>query len=157
MLRIDGLDEVKATARLFADADKPTQAAIRKQSQAWAPTLRAAALSRAHDPVSRAVAASGKVTVTGKGLRAVFGGSGSFHGEPLRNLAGPFEFGGNRQRKETYLSRSKGRAVRVTRKTQVQIPPKTPAGRFLYPAVADTTPDLVGRWVRAVVQAVTDG
>ncbi len=156
MLKVDGLPELQATALLFAKADKPTQAAIRKASQAWAPTLRAAAVRRAHDPVSRAVAGSGRVTVNSKGLVAVFG-SGSFHGEPLSNLAGPWEFGGNQQRKETYMSRRKGRSMKVTRRTQVQIPQKTPNGRFIYPAVADCTPDLVGRWVRAVVEAVTDG
>lgn len=157
MLKVDGLPELQATALLFAKADKPTQAAIRKASQAWAPTLRAAAVRRATDPVSRKVAASGKVTVTAKGLRAVFGASGNHGKAKLSELAGPWEFGGNRQRKETYMSRRKGKSMRVTRRTQVQIPAKAPNGRFLYPAVADATPDLVGRWVRAVAEAVTDG
>jgi len=157
MLRVDGVDEVKATALLFARADKPTQAAIRKESAKWAPELRRAAMRRATDPVSRKVAASGKTTVTAKGLRAVFGASGTHGKARLSELAAPWEFGGNRQRKETYMSRRKGKSMRVTRRTQAQIPAKAPDGRFIYPAVADATPDLVGRWVRAVVQAVTDG
>jgi len=157
MLRIDGVDEVKAAALLFARADKTTQAAIRKETAKFAPELRKAAMRHATDPVSRKVAASGKTTVTAKGMRAVFGASGTHGKARLSELAGPWEFGGNRQRKETYMSRRKGRSMKVTRRTQMQIPPKTPDGRFLYPAVADVTPELVGRWVRAVAQAVTDG
>ena len=44
---------------------------------------------------------------TDKGMRAVFGSSGSFHGTPLRAFARPWEWGGPREKVETYLSRQR--------------------------------------------------
>jgi hypothetical protein len=67
-------------------------------------------------------------------------------------LTRPWEFGGNQQRFDTY--RRKGH--KVTRRTQKQIPRKTPDGRFIYPAVADAAPRIVGAWARAV-RGVFDG
>lgn len=159
MLKVNGIPELEAAAALFAHLDKPTMAAMRKESTKWAPKLRAAAVQGAKGPIDHAIAASGKTTVTAKGLRAVFG-SGSFHGEPLSALTRPWEFGTARpQAKTSYLSRQRTsrRAMKVTRRTQLQVPKRAVNGRFIYPAVARATPDLVSLWVRAVVKAVTDG
>ena len=68
----------------------------------------------------------------------MFASTGQFHGTHLNRLAAPFEFGGNTQKWETYISRQRKTKERITvrRRAQAQIPPRTPKGRFLYPAVA---------------------
>jgi len=147
MLDTKGVREVRALAKEFREADKETQRAIRKATTQVAPILKQAAMRRAHDPVSRKIAASGKVTPSRKGLKAVFGASGKHGSAKLSELVRPWEFGGNQNRYDTY--RRKG--AKVTRRTQKQIPKKTPTGRFIYPAVADAAPRIVGAWVRAVV------
>lgn len=153
MLRIDGADELRAAALLYKRAPREVQAAIRKEAKGWAPTLKAAAEARASDPVAKAVARSGEVTVTAKGLRATFG-TGTWQGVALGELARPWEFGTSRPNAfHEYYDRRGGRAVKVNRRTQRQVPRRKDTGRFLYPAVADCTPDLVGRWVRAVATA----
>jgi hypothetical protein len=158
VLRIDGVDEVRAAALLFARAPRQVQAGIRTEAKAWAPSLQAAARRRATDPVSLAVARSGKVTATRQGLVAVFG-SGRWKGRDLARLARPWEFGTSDPQALSYpyLARYRRRAVRVKRRTQVQVPARVETGRMVYPAVADVTPDLVARWVRACAQAVTRG
>src|SRR4029079_3295946 len=114
MLDVKGVREVRALAAEFKNADRETQKAIRKATTTVAPLLRDAALRRAHDPVSRKIAASGKVTPSRKGLKAVFGASGKHGSARLSELARPWEFGGNQQRFDTY--RRKG--AKVTRRTQ---------------------------------------
>jgi len=156
VLRVDGVQEVRAAALLYRRAPRTVQAQIRQESKGWAPTLRAAAVRNATDPVSRAVAESGKVTVTARGVKAVFGAA-KWRGVDLRRVARPFEFGTSSPDawSDPYLTRTaRGRGVKVPeRRTQRQIPPRS-SGRFVHAAVAETTPDLVGRWVRAVATAV---
>jgi hypothetical protein len=156
MLRIDGAQEVRAAALLYRRAPREVQSRIRREAKVWAPTLRAAAVRRATDPVSRAVAESGKVTVTARGVRAVFGAA-RWRGVDLRRVARPFEFGTSQPDawSDAYLTRTAaGRSVKVqSRRTQRQIPARS-SGRFAHAAVAETTPDLVGRWVRAIATAV---
>ena len=159
MLKIDGTAELKATAALFGRLDKPTRDAIRGEAKSWAPTLTRAAMRRAREPVDVAVAASGKVTQTSKGLTATFG-TGTWHGEKLANLARPWEFGTARPDEYgKYVSRQRTsrKGMQVKRRVQKQVPPAVRAGRFIYPAVADCTPDLVGRWVRAIAEAAVHG
>lgn len=158
MLSIRGTDELKAAALLFRNADRATRAAIAKESRQWSPELKRAAQARARGRVDRRIANSGRTTTTARGLKATFGASGSLpSGERLAEVTRPFEFGtGNREAKKTYLSRQRTskRRMYVTRRTQRQIPRRNDKGRFLYPAVADVTPDLVARWVRAIAKAV---
>ena len=148
MLDARAVREVRALAAEFKNADRETQKAIRRATTTVSPLLKDAALRRAHDPVSRKIAASGKVTPSRKGLKAVFGASGKHGSARLSELTRPWEFGGNRDRYDTY--RRKGH--RVKRRTQKQIPPKASNGRFIYPAVATAAPRIVGAWVRAVVE-----
>jgi hypothetical protein len=152
MLDVKGVREVRAMAQVFQDADRETQKAIRKATTQVSPLLKQAAQRRAFDDVSRKIANSGKVTPSRKGLQAVFGASGKHGGARLSELTRPWEFGGNQQRFGTY--RRSGH--KVTRRTQKQIPRKAPDGRFIYQALADAAPRIVGAWVRAVVKVIED-
>jgi hypothetical protein len=152
MLEVKDVRDLRALAEMFRDADRETQRAMRKASAQVAPILKQAAMRRAHDDVSRKIAASGKVTPSRKGLKATFGASGKHGSAKLSELTRPWEFGGNRERFDTY--RRKGH--RVARRTQRQIPAKAPDGRFLYPALADAAPKVVGAWVRAALGVLTN-
>jgi hypothetical protein len=160
MLKITGADELKAAAAYYGRLDAPTKKAVRSASQSFAPRLKRAAAARARGPVDRRIAQSGKVTVNNKGLVAVFGSTGRLpSGEPLRTVAAPYEFGsGRRQTTTTYLSRQRQTrsAMRVERRTKVQLPGILPTGRFLFPAVADVTPELVSAWLKALADVARD-
>ena len=161
MLSVEGTNALKLAAAAYGRAPKEVKAAIRKEAKEWFPVLRSTAseyaVATGGGELEFAVARSGKLTVNNRGLIAVFASTGRFHGTPLNRLAAPFEFGGNQQKWEKYISRQRTTKERitVTRRAQAQIPPRTPKGRFLYPAVARTTPELVARWIRAIIAATT--
>lgn len=155
MLRVDGADELKAAALLYARAPQTIQRDIQAQAKAWAPTLVRAARAHARDRMSSRIADSGVARVNQKGVVAVFGAG------KMVKVARPYEFGTARPDawSKGYVGRTPGgRGYPVPRRrTQRQIPPRNEEGRFVYPAMADVTPDLASRWVRAVAQAVTYG
>lgn len=161
MINIRGVPELRATALVFRNADRETRRGIQREARTWAPDLQRAVARRARTGVDRQIAASGRITVTARGIKAVFGSSGRLSsGEPLRSVARPYEFGtGSPHATKEYLSRHRvsRRAMRVTRRVQEQVPHRRDTGRFIYPGVADATPELVARWVRAVAQAATNG
>ena len=158
MLEIRGIADLREVARMFRDADAETRKAIRTEARAWAPTLIRAARARAPGRVEAAIADSGRTTVVANGVKATFGASGRLSsGEPLREVTRPYEFGTYRQNRYVeHRGRSPlNRYYRVRRRTMRQIPAMDPDGRFIYAALAATTPDLVSRWVKATVKAVT--
>jgi hypothetical protein len=158
MLRIDGVEELRAAAAAFSAADKATRDGIKAEARKFGPILQRAAERRAAPlgPIEAAVARSGRVAANARGITAVFGSTGSFKGEHLSTFAGPWEFGGNRDKVTKYVSRHRisKKAMVVARHASRQIPRRTPDGRFIYQAVGDTTPTLVSMWVRAVAKAV---
>lgn len=164
MLHVKGTAELAAAAAYFGRLDAPTRAAIRTEAKRWAPTLVREAVVNAsrHGPVAVRVAQSGKTTVTGKGLVAVFGSTGFLASEgrrvPVARLTG-WEFGADREKKTRYISRQRtsGRAMDVYRRTRRQMPPRKANGWFLHPAVAEATPTLVAMWVRAVADVARGG
>lgn len=158
MIEVRGTSELRLAAAFYGRMDRPTRDAVRDAARGWAPGLVAAARGNAVGEVQAAVAGSGRTTSTSKALVATFGAAGSLHGEPLRLLAAPYEFGGNREKTTTYLSRHRisGRSMRVTRRTARQLPRRKATGWFVHPAVAEETPRLVGLWVKAIT-AVAEG
>jgi len=160
MLKVRGIPELEAAAILFKNADRETRRALAQQSKAWAPTIIRAAKMHAELPQDRAIAGSGRVTVNTKGIVATFGAAGRLgSGTPLREITRPFEFGTqNDDTFTTYLSRQRTtkRAMKVTRRTRKSLPAWNKTGRFLYPAVADTAPELVSRYVRAIALTVSN-
>jgi hypothetical protein len=116
--------------------------------------------ARAHGAVERRIANSGKASVTNRGPKATFGSGGKLSsGEPLGEVTRPYEFGTSRHNvKVEYLSRHRisGRAMRVKRRTMRQLPAQSDEGRFVYQGLADATPELVGRYVKAIAEAVSN-
>lgn len=164
MLRVEGDRTLKLAAAAFGRAPKEVRAAIRDTAKGWGPLLQRTASEyasmhpRATD-IAFAVARSAKLTSNTKGLVATFGASGTFEGEPLRNLAAPFEFGGNQQKYEKYIARHRTSRKRyyMTRRAQAQIPKRRAKGYYIYPAVAHDTGRLVAMWIKTIIDATTDG
>ena len=156
---VRGIPELKAAALLMKQADAPTRAALRKEAQTWAPDLKRAIQARAKTAVDREIAASTTTSVTAKGLKATVGGRGKLSsGEPLKSVTRPYEFGTARPDARTrYIGRHHGRRVTYNRRAQRQIPRINPKGRFIYQGLADATPDLVTRYVRALARAMGGG
>jgi len=161
VLRVEGLRELKFAAAAFGQADTATRRGIRDAVRRFSPVLQREVVvsAAARGPIEMAIAQSAKLTANTRGLVATFGSTGTFRGEPLRNLAAPFEFGGSQERWERYLSRQRQskKAMQVTRRAQRQIPKRRRDGWFIFPAVADATPVLVAMWVEAITEAVRGG
>lgn len=74
----------------------------------------------------------------------------------------PFEFGAlNQEKVKNYTTRSRsGRSYNVTRHTSRQLPPRTPTGRVIYPAIAQAVPAIIRVWcdvIREAYVAATNG
>ena len=159
VLSIRGIEGLEAAARAYAAAPRTTQDAVKEGAKQLGPELVRAAQRRAAGSIENAIAASGKTAATAKGLTATFGSTGSYHGTPLRTFARPWEWGGPRERFQAYIGKQRDskRAMRVNRRTQRQIPATDYDGRFVSPAVEETTPRLAAAWADLIAEAVTNG
>jgi hypothetical protein len=168
MLHVEGERTLRTAAAYYGRMDKEVKAALRAKARSWSPLLVKEAIVRAssYGAPAVALAESGKVTSTNKGLQAKFGATGFFPASGGRRVKTtrlvPFEFGANQDKYEQYLSRQRTskRAMQVNRRAQRQMPKRRKRGYFIFPAVADTTPVLVGLWVSAiadVAERATDG
>lgn len=151
---VRGVSELRAAALLLKQADAPTKAALRREAKAWAPELERAIKRRAKTKVDRTIAATTTTTVTAKGLKATIGSRGKLpSGDKISAVVRPYEFGTARpELYEKYVGRRNGRAVIYRRRTQRQIPRINRKGRFIYQGLADSTPALVSRYVRALAR-----
>jgi hypothetical protein len=131
-----------------------------KESKRFAPLLIRSAQTHARGEVEKRIAQSGTARIVKDGFVVTFGRSGRVAGAKLAEITRQYEFGTRDRNRfsEPYLSRHRisGKAMRVTRRTRRQLPQFVKTGRFLYPALADVTPDLVKGYVRAIVNTVTD-
>lgn len=160
MLKVDAR-ELHSLQSALNDADRAIRRGIDAEARKWAPTLVRAAQRHATGEVEKRIAQSATTGAAGKGFHVTFGASGKVGKTgALREITRQYEFGTDTQdtHYKTYLSRHRisKRAMRVTRRTRKQLPRHNPTGRFLYPAVADTAPDLVGRYVRLLSNTVRD-
>jgi hypothetical protein len=163
VLRVTGTRELQLAAAYFGRLDAPTRAAIRVEAKKWAPMLVREVVVKASsqpDP-SMAVARSGKVSVTNRGLVATFGVGRYRSGKrniPLERFTG-YEFGANREQKTRYVSRHKtsGKAMDVYRRVKRGMPPSRRKGWFVFPGMAEATPTLVAMWVRAIADVARGG
>jgi hypothetical protein len=134
--------------------------AVERESRKFGPVLVRAAQARASGEVDQRIARSGTAKASRDGFVVRFGGTGRVSGTPLREITRPYEFGTSNPDRfsEPYRARHRvsGRAMRVSRRTMRQLPQQSETGRFLYPALADVTPALVGRYVRAITNTVRD-
>jgi hypothetical protein len=175
VLRVEGVDELRLAAAYFGRLDKPTKAAIRTEAKKWAPMLVREVIVKASSypnpqinpsesngtPPWMAVAQSGKISVTNKGLVATFG-VGRYKSKrrsiPLERFTG-YEFGGARERRTRYGSRHKtsGKAMDVYRRVRRGMAPSKRKGYFVFPGMAEATPTLVAMWVRAIADVARGG
>jgi hypothetical protein len=158
-MRVTGVQELRGLAASMKRIEAPTRAAIRRESAEWAPDLRRAIARRAPGKVEARIAATTRTTVTSKGLKAVIGGGGKLSGGArIGEVTRPYEFGTTGQNvKRKVISRRRGKAVIVHRRTMRQIPGRKADGRFIYQGMADATPRLVGRYVRALMRILEGG
>lgn len=136
----------------FRAAGKQTRATIQVQSRRFAPILVRSAQKRAHGEVEKRIAQSAQTFTSAKGFKVRFGA-----GRTLGEITRPYEFGTYRPEKyEKYKMRHRisRKQYDVKRRTQRQIPPARKDGRFLYPALAEVTPELVTAYVRDIGRAL---
>lgn len=120
----------------------------------WRKAVEAEAAS---DLERRVIASTARVAVSDRNVTLRAGGSGrALRGGliPSRDNRA-VEFGGGRERKVTYASRSRrGKAYQVTRHTQRQLPPFRRQGYVFYPAVAKMTPRIAALWAQTWARGI---
>lgn len=129
-----------------------------EESRRFAPMLVRSAQAHASGEVEKAIAQSGSVRIVRDGFVVSFGRKGRVSGAKLGEITRQYEFGTNDpDRFSEYRSRHRtsGKAMKVRRRTRRQLPAFVKTGRFIYPALAEVTPKLVARYVRAIVNTVT--
>ena len=151
---------VNDAADLFRRADKDLQKRMRQTvNREITPWLASAIRRNGKSAVDRKIAGSARVR-TGQNPAVVVPGRKLSGGATAASadIVRVYEFGGNRNYKGRYTGRSpRGRSYRVERRTQRMIPFQRPQGRFVYPAVAEAAPMLVGAWVGLIGEMYTDG
>ncbi len=151
---------VMDAADLFRRADKDLQKRMRQTvNREVAPWLASAVRRNGKGAVDRKIASSARVR-TGSNPAVVVAGRklSAAATAASADVVRVYEFGGNREYKGRYTGRSpRGRAYPVARRTQRMIPWGNRQGRFIYPAVADAAPMLVGAWVGLIGEMYTDG
>jgi hypothetical protein len=151
---------VNDAADLFRRADRDLQKRMRQAAnREITPWLASAIRRNGKSAVDRKLAGSARVR-TGQNPAVVVPGRKLSGGATAASadIVRVYEFGGNRNARERYTGRSpRGTAYRVERHTQRMIPWSNKQGRFIYPAVADAAPMLVGAWVGLIGEMYTDG
>jgi len=147
-------------ADLFRRADKDLQKRMRQTAnREIAPWLASAIRRNGRSEVDRRIASSARVR-SGQNPAVVIPGRKLSGGATAASadIVRVYEFGGNRNARTRYTGRSpKGRSYQVQRRTQRMIPWSDKSGRFIYPAVADAAPMLVGAWVGLIGEMYTEG
>jgi len=149
-------------ADLMRRADKDLQKLMRREiTREVNPWLKSAIRRGARDPQSRKIAGTARVR-SGQRPAVVVGSAKKFAGgASTAELAAVYEFGGYQNYRRGYARKNqRGGRHKVVRHTQRQIPRTERSGRFIYPAVADAAPMLVGAWVSAITdvyQEAVDG
>jgi hypothetical protein len=164
VLHVEGVNEVRLAAAYFGRLDQPTRKAVAAEAKKWAPMLVNRVQREAHTQGKPgvALAASGKVSATTKGLIASFGTTGAMASGsrriPASKLAG-FEFGTSKQQQKVkYVSRGRSTGLfEVNRRVKAGMSPRRKDGYFIFPAVAEMTPKLVAMWVRAIADVARGG
>lgn len=158
MISAAGAPELVAAIRQLKAVDREVRRAVGDES-----TPRIAALwqrgvsGHTRSTVDRLVFADAKV-VRGNPPVLVAGGAARRlpGGARASELARPREFGsGRRDGYHRYTGRNRhGKSYPVRRRTQRQLPARTPTGRVVYPAVAGVVPAAVAIWCDAITRAV---
>ena len=159
--------DLQAALLVMSRSSKELQQRVRKATQRYSGSWQSEL--RAHMPAGgrgqlAAIADSGRVTTTSKGVKLVAGSVGKLSGSggsgkkkhpvPIRQVVRQFEFGGNRNVYETYNARSSktGHTWVVDRRLNAVLPWKRPKGYMVYPALEAFIPVIASAWVGAVVE-----
>jgi hypothetical protein len=170
VLRVEGADELRLAAAYFGRMDKDVRRAVAAEAKQWGPMLVDQVQRHAHaqGKLGVAVADTGKISATTKGLVASFGTSGYMksggkgntkeRSVPVIKLTGA-EFGTNKQgQKVPYTSRGRSTGLfKVKRRVKSGMSARNPDGYFIFPAVAEMTPRLVSMWVKAITRIAKGG
>ena len=150
---------VADAADLMRRADKDIAKLMRRTSTREVnPWLKSAIRRNAADSQSRKIAGTARVR-SGMRPAVVVGSAKKFTGgESTAALAAVYEFGGQQNYRRGYARRNRraGGSHKVVRHTQRQIPARARSGRFIYPAVADVAPELVGAWVKVIAETYAE-
>ena len=153
------LDAADLMRRADKDLAKEMRRAVTREVNPW---LKSAIRRQATDAQSRLIAGTARVR-SGNNPAVVVGSAKKFSGgASTAELARVYEFGGWQEYRRGYARKGRkgGGRHKVVRHTQRQIPRQDRQGRFVYPAVADAAPMLVGAWVGVIVDLwseVSDG
>lgn len=149
-------DAADLLRRADKDVVKQMRRAVTREVNPW---LKSAIRRNATDAPSRAIASTARVR-SGQRPAVVVGSSKKIGsgGASTGELAAVYEFGGYTEYERGYARRNRrtGGRHKVVRHTQRQIPRRDRQGRFIYPAVADAAPMLVGAWVQVIAETYTE-
>jgi hypothetical protein len=140
--------EVRDAADLYRRANKDVRRelnrATRQQGNPW---LQHAIRSHARLRQDVAIANTARLR-NGNNPAVVVGGSGRIGSTPIRELVRQYEFGGMREHRVRYATKSRrGKTYPVLRRTQRQLPWYRDKGRMVYPSLAETAPRIVSMWL----------
>jgi hypothetical protein len=160
VLSVRGSRELKAVSLALKAARGDVRNDINKATRATlGPVWKAEVASRARTSMDRRVLAQGArilagnppVLVAASSTRRLKGGL-----IPAESWAG-IEFGASGDDVTTYTSTStKGKAYKVTRHTERQLPPRYRKGRVVFPASAEIAARATALWVQLVVRVFNE-
>lgn len=154
----DASQRERAAAAAVGALPRTLLADLREQTRDYAvPAIRRAAAARADDPVSRTLAARGRLSMW-RGIPGVaFGGTApvTSTGVAGRTIVRGLELGSYGERWFTFRRRTpSGGTTDVTRRNTRQFMPDASAsGRFITPAAESIADDVLSRWVELVESA----
>jgi hypothetical protein len=122
----------------------------------WTESVRGHVASRLDDKVFGATA---RVQVSNQNvtLQSARVGRSLAGGAKPSELAGPVEFGADRNGVSTYQGRSrKGKAYRITRHTKRQLPSRNTNGRVVMPATRSSISRIAALWVQTAARTLYD-
>lgn len=156
MIRVTASPSLAAAVRQAQQAATQVPgdvAAVHTAAGSW---IRAEIAGKARTRLDRAIVSAVRVTATGDRVQVQVSDRRLSGGGSTRQLAGPVEFGGNRDRVVAYTGRSPtGRSYPVRRRTRRQLPAWTPKGRLAWralPAIAARLAEQVTDTVRTAIE-----
>lgn len=162
----DASNRERAAAAAVGRLPRTLLADVREETRDYVvPLMRREAAARADDPVSREIAARGRLSLW-RGIPGVaFGGkqAATSSGVPAREIVRGLELGSYGERWFTFRRRTpSGGTTEVTRRNTRQFMPDASAsGRFITPAAESIADDVVERWLdvveRKVIESLDEG
>lgn len=154
-------DELQLLRAAVKEVPKEVQKAIRTFTRTdsrpiWEESVRGHVASRVDERVFSKTARV-RVSNANVNLESAKIGKALSGGAKPSQIAGPQEFGANRDQKRSYDARSRrGKHYTVTRRTQRQLPTRNTNGRVVFPAARDAIPRLASLWFQTAARTMYD-